>query len=44
MLELNAAKGPEAGDLVKDITEAEFMAEVVDGSKEIPVIVDFWAP
>lgn len=44
MLELIAAKGPEAGDLVKDITEAEFMAEVVDGSKEIPVIVDFWAP
>jgi putative thioredoxin len=32
------------GDLVKDITEAEFMAEVVDGSKDVPVIVDFWAP
>lgn len=44
MLELNAAKTPEAGDLVKDITEAEFMAEVVDGSKDVPVIVDFWAP
>ncbi|MBP0481543.1 thioredoxin [Sagittula salina] len=31
-------------DVVKDITEAEFMAEVVEGSMETPVIVDFWAP
>ena len=31
-------------DLVKDITEAEFMQEVVEVSKTVPVIVDFWAP
>lgn len=31
-------------DLVKDITEAEFMQEVVELSKTVPVIVDFWAP
>jgi putative thioredoxin len=29
---------------VKDVTTATFMAEVVDGSFEAPVIVDFWAP
>jgi putative thioredoxin len=30
--------------LVKDVTEATFMAEVVDASMTVPVIVDFWAP
>jgi putative thioredoxin len=29
---------------VKDVTTANFMAEVVDGSFDTPVIVDFWAP
>jgi putative thioredoxin len=29
---------------VKDVNVANFMAEVVDGSFEVPVIVDFWAP
>src|SRR6516164_6105405 len=29
---------------VKDVTEATFMTEVVDGSFDAPVIVDFWAP
>jgi putative thioredoxin len=29
---------------VKDVTEATFMAEVIDGSFDAPVIVDFWAP
>ncbi len=43
MLELGG--GQQAADnLVKDVSEAEFMAEVVDGSMETPVIVDFWAP
>ncbi|WP_068115756.1 tetratricopeptide repeat protein [Tropicimonas marinistellae] len=32
-----------AADLIKDGTEATFMADVVDASQEIPVIVDFWA-
>ncbi|MCR9085508.1 MAG: co-chaperone YbbN [Rhodobacteraceae bacterium] len=35
---------PAAGDLIKDGTEATFMADVVDASQEVPVIVDFWAP
>ncbi|HVB15853.1 MAG TPA: thioredoxin [Stellaceae bacterium] len=29
---------------IKDVTTAEFMAEVVDASFDQPVIVDFWAP
>ncbi len=44
MLELGGGQQQAKSDLVKDISEAEFMAEVVDGSAEIPVIVDFWAP
>ena len=31
-------------DLIRDVTEADFMAEVVEASQDIPVIVDFWAP
>lgn len=31
-------------DFIKDVTEATFMAEVIDASMQVPVIVDFWAP
>ena len=42
-MELNLA--PKAGgDLIKDGTEATFMADVIEGSRDVPVIVDFWAP
>lgn len=34
---------PAASDLIKDGTEATFMADVIDASREVPVIVDFWA-
>jgi putative thioredoxin len=44
MLELGKTTGPAAADLVRDVTEADFMAEVVDASMTVPVIVDFWAP
>ena len=33
-----------AGDLIKDGSEATFMADVVEASQSVPVIVDFWAP
>ena len=29
---------------IKDGTEATFMADVIEASMEVPVIVDFWAP
>jgi putative thioredoxin len=29
---------------VKDVGQKDFMAEVIDASKKVPVIVDFWAP
>lgn len=44
MLEMKAGGAPAAADLIKDTTEATFMADVVDASQEVPVIVDFWAP
>jgi putative thioredoxin len=33
-----------ATDLIKDVSEADFLAEVVEMSQTVPVIVDFWAP
>ena len=35
---------PAATGLIKDGTDQSFMADVVEASKEVPVIVDFWAP
>lgn len=43
MLELGGGAGAPAGDLIKDVNEQDFMAEVVDASMTTPVIVDFWA-
>ncbi len=35
---------PTTADFIKDVSEADFMAEVIDASMQVPVIVDFWAP
>jgi putative thioredoxin len=43
MLELGQKPAPVEGDLIKDATEATFMADVIEASREVPVIVDFWA-
>ena len=42
MLGLDLSQTP-AAPLIKDATEASFMADVIDASREIPIIVDFWA-
>lgn len=34
---------PGAADMIKDATTASFKADVLDASKTVPVIVDFWA-
>ena len=44
MLELGGqGAGAPAGDMIVDGSEATFMAEVIDASQKVPVIVDFWA-
>ncbi|MDQ1900874.1 thioredoxin [Paracoccus sp. WLY502] len=44
MLFDGATDAPKPTDFIKDVTEANFMAEVVQASMQVPVIVDFWAP
>jgi len=44
MLIGQASDAPQTGAYIKDVTEADFMAEVIEKSMEVPVIVDFWAP
>ncbi len=45
MLELNPNAADSApADLIKDSSEATFMADVIEASQSVPVIVDFWAP
>ena len=33
-----------ATDIVKDSSDMAFMTDVIEASKDVPVIVDFWAP
>jgi len=42
-LNLSAAPTPDA-DLIKNATEASFMADVIEASQTKPIIVDFWSP
>ncbi|MDA1238783.1 MAG: tetratricopeptide repeat protein [Proteobacteria bacterium] len=44
MLELNNNVTPDVGDLIKEGSEATFVVDVIEASKEVPIIVDFWAP
>jgi putative thioredoxin len=38
------AVGSAAGDLVKDSNTQSFVRDVIEASRQVPVIVDFWAP
>ncbi|MBP1873338.1 putative thioredoxin [Ensifer adhaerens] len=39
-----AAAAPPSGDLIKETTTANFAKDVLDASRQQPVLVDFWAP
>ncbi len=40
----NVAGGNGAAPVIKESSTKDFMADVMDGSADVPVIVDFWAP
>ena len=40
----NAGPGAAAGDLISDTTTAGFTADVIQASRDVTVLVDFWAP
>ena len=44
MLELGQKQPAATKAVIMDVSEDEFMAEVVDASMTVPVVVDFWAP
>jgi putative thioredoxin len=39
-----AAPAADSGVQIKDVTTQSFMVDVIEASKTVPVIVDFWAP
>ena len=41
---LNSGATTSDADLIKNTTTKDFMHDVIDASREVPVLVDFWAP
>jgi putative thioredoxin len=41
---LNSGAVISDADLIKNTTTKDFMHDVIDASREVPVLVDFWAP
>lgn len=39
----NAAPQAGSADLIKDVTAANFMQDVIEASQSVPVLVDFWS-
>jgi putative thioredoxin len=44
MLEFGTGTAQAGDDVIKDTTDQTFMADVIEASQDVPVIVDFWAP
>ena len=44
MIDLSPTRTAPQTPAVKDTTDQSFMADVIEASREAPVIVDFWAP
>jgi putative thioredoxin len=40
----NGAPPPGASDFIKETTTKDFRADVLEASRSVPVLVDFWAP
>jgi putative thioredoxin len=36
--------GTAAGEIIKETTTKDFVRDVIEASREVPVLVDFWAP
>lgn len=41
---VQSAPPASTGEIIKDSDTDHFMADVIDGSQSVPVIVDFWSP
>ena len=44
MLDASGDQQPNKDTFVKNTSDASFIVDVIEGSQETPVIVDFWAP